>query len=308
MATRGKRVAVLMGGFSAEREVSLVSGTAVARALRERGHDVIDIDVGPNVAFALAEAQPEVVFNALHGRFGEDGCIQGMLEMMGLPYTHSGVLASALAMDKPAARVMFADAGIRIPEGRIAHRDEVTAGSVMEPPYVVKPANEGSSVGVVLVFEHDDNPFADGSWMYRDNHVLVERYVPGRELAAAVMGSETLGVVEIKVSGNGFYDYDAKYRPGGSLHQMPARIPQAAYDACMKIAQTAHGRLGCRGVTRVDLRYDEAQGEVDGLYLLEINTQPGMTPTSLVPEIAGHRGVSFGELVEWMVEDAGCRR
>lgn len=308
MITRGKRIAVLLGGFSSEREISLVSGAAVAKALSARGHEVIPIDVGPNVAFSLSEAQPEVAFNALHGRFGEDGCIQGMLEMMGLPYTHSGVLSSALAMDKPSALSLFRDAGIRVPQGRVARREEVLAGAVMEPPYVVKPINEGSSVGVVIVRDKDNNPFAAGEWHYGDSKVLVEQYVPGRELAAAVMNGKALGVVEIKVAGNGFYDYDAKYRPGGSVHEMPARISAGAYDACMQVAETAHRVLGCRGVTRVDLRYDQAAGEIDGLHLLEINTQPGMTPTSLVPEIAAHRGISFGELVEWMVEDAGCRR
>ena len=308
MPTRGKRIAVLMGGFSAEREVSLVSGNAVVNALRGRGHDVVPIDVGPNVAFSLSEAQPEVAFNALHGRFGEDGCIQGMLEMMGLPYTHSGVLSSALAMDKPSALSLFRDGGIRVPQGRIADREEVLAGAVMEPPYVVKPINEGSSVGVVIVRDREDNPFAAGEWNYGDSKVLVEQYIPGRELAAAVMNGKALGVVEIKVAGNGFYDYDAKYRPGGSVHEMPARISPVAYGACLRIAETAHRVLGCRGVTRVDLRYDEAAGEVDGPYVLEINTQPGMTPTSLVPEIAAHNGIDFADLVEWMVEDAGCRR
>ncbi len=308
MAGGGKRVAVLMGGWSAEREVSLVSGEAVTRALRERGYDVNPIDVGPHVGVALAELQPEVVFNALHGRFGEDGCIQGVLEMMGLPYTHSGVLASALAMDKPLALALFRDAGLRVAKGRLAHRDEILAGAVMEPPYVVKPTNEGSSVGVIIVHDRDDNPFARGEWQYRDSHVLVEQYIPGRELAAAVMNGRALGVVEIKVNGAEFYDYQAKYRPGGSMHEMPARLSPVAYKACMEIAETAHRRLGCRGVTRVDLRYDEAAGEVDGLYLLEINSQPGMTPTSLVPEIAAHNGINFGALVEWMVEDAGCRR
>ncbi|MBM3506715.1 MAG: D-alanine--D-alanine ligase [Alphaproteobacteria bacterium] len=308
MAGNGKRVAVLMGGWSAEREVSLVSGNAVAKALRERGYQVTPVDVGPHVGVALADLQPEVVFNALHGRFGEDGCIQGVLEMMGLPYTHSGVLASALAMDKPSASALFRDVGIRTPEGRIAHRDEVIAGAVMDAPYVVKPTNEGSSVGVVIVMDGDDNPFADGNWEYRDNQVLVERYVPGRELAVAVMNGEALGVAEIKVTGHGFYDYNAKYRPGGSVHEMPAKLSPAARDACLRISEEAHRRLRCRGVTRVDLRYDEQEGEVEGLYVLEINTQPGMTPTSLVPEIAAHKGMNFGALVEWIVEDAGCRR
>lgn len=302
----GKRVAVLMGGFSAERDVSLVSGNAVAHALRQRGHDVTNIDVGPNVAAPLAEMRPDVVFNALHGRFGEDGCIQGVLEIMGLPYTHSGVLASAMAMDKPAARTMFRDAGLRCPEGRLAHRDEVAAGAVMDPPYVVKPTNEGSSVGVVIVPEGHANPFADGAWHYGDM-VLVERYVPGRELAVAVLGGKALGVIEIKTA-RGFYDYDAKYQPGGSVHEMPAQLSPGVTGAAMRMAERAHQRLGCRGVTRADLRYDESAGDAEGVFLLEVNTQPGMTPTSLVPEMARYRGIEFGELVEWMLEDAGCRR
>ena len=295
-----------MGGWSAEREISLVSGAAVAEALRTLGHEPIAIDVGRKVGQTLSGLKADVAFNALHGRFGEDGCIQGLLEIMSQPYTHSGVLASALAMDKPSSRALFAGAGLQCPEGCVAHRNEVIAGRVMDPPYVVKPVNEGSSVGVVIVAEGEDNPLESEAWHYGDR-VLVERYVPGRELAVAVQGGEPLGVIEI-VPSNRFYDYGAKYEAGGSTHTVPADLPKRTYDACMDIATRAHCVLGCRGITRSDFRYDVSQGEKDGVYLLEVNTQPGMTPTSLVPEIAAHGGVGFGDLVSWMVEDAGCRR
>ena len=293
-----------MGGRSLEREISLVSGAEVARALRAGGHQVETIDVGPGVCEDLAAFRPEVAFNALHGRFGEDGAIQGLLETIELAYTHSGVLASALAMDKPASRTLFGNAGIRCPEGTLAGASAVQAGTVMDPPYVVKPTNEGSSVGVVVV--EDGNPFAEQPWEYGEQ-VLVERYIPGRELSVAVMGGEPLGVIEIEPR-DGFYDFDAKYAPGGSAHVMPADVPKAAYDACMEAAATAHHCLGCSGVTRADLRYDGSMARAEGVYLLEINTQPGMTPTSLVPEIAAARGMDFGTLVEWMMEDAGCQR
>ena len=299
-----KRIAVLMGGRSLEREISLVSGAAVADALGERGHDVTGIDVGPGICDRLRDANPDVAFNALHGRFGEDGCIQGLLETLEIPYTHSGVLASAMAMDKPTALALFRVAGIRCPEGTVAGRDEVQAGRVMEPPYVVKPTNEGSSIGVVVVDE--GNPFATQPWDFGDQ-VLVERFVPGRELTVAVMGGEAMGVIEIQPA-VGFYDYEAKYADGGSVHVVPAHLPVAVTDACMDAAVAAHHRLGCRGVTRSDFRYDDSQSGADGVYLLEINTQPGMTRTSLVPEIAADNGIDFGELVEWMVEDAGCQR
>lgn len=298
--------AVLMGGWSAEREVSLVSGAAVTESLRERGYQATAIDVGHKIGQTLARLKPDVVFNALHGRFGEDGCIQGMLEVMGLPYTHSGVLASALAMDKPVSRILFAEEGIRCPPGRVAHREEVLAGTVLEPPYVVKPVNEGSSVGVIVVAEGEDNPFDTEPWHYEDR-VLVERFIPGRELSVAVKGGEPLGVIEIVPAGQ-FYDYTAKYADGGSSHVVPAGIPEATYGRCMDVAARAHKRLSCRGITRADLRWDEEEGPEDGVYLLETNTQPGMTPTSLVPEIAAQSGLGFGDLVEWMVEDAGCQR
>ena len=300
------RVAVLMGGRSAEREVSLVTGAAVARTLRARGHDVATLDAGHKIGQHLAELGPDVVFNALHGRYGEDGAIQGLLEVMGLPYTHSGVLASALAMDKPVSRTLFAAAGLPCPPGGVARRDEILAGVAMEPPYVVKPVNEGSSVGVVLVAGGDKPPFDSEPWHYGET-VLVEKYIPGRELSVAVRDGEPLGVIEIRSTGP-FYDYAAKYGAGGSTHQMPARIDETAYARCMDVAARAHACLGCRGVTRADLRWDESDGDGDGVYLLEVNTQPGLTPTSLVPEIAAHAGIEFGDLVEWMLEDAGCER
>jgi D-alanine-D-alanine ligase len=300
-----KRIAVLMGGRSVEREISLISGAAVADALIGMGHEVTTIDVGPGVAADLADFDPHVAFNALHGRFGEDGCIQGLLETLRIPYTHSGVLASALAMDKPTARILFADAGISCPEGRVAPWNEVRRGGVMEPPYVVKPTNEGSSIGVILVTEGgaiDDVPGDD----FLDQ-VLVERFIPGRELTVAVMGGESISVTEIKPF-VGFYDYQAKYTDGGSDHIVPADLPAIVFDACMDSAAVAHDQLGCRGMTRSDFRYDDSQDGADGVYLLEINTQPGMTRTSLVPEIAATKGMDFSALVAWIVEDAGCQR
>ena len=300
-----KRIAVLMGGRSKEREISLVSGTAVAAALRTSGHDVTTLDVGPDIGAALIEFAPDVAFNALHGRFGEDGSIQGLLETMAIPYTHSGVLASALAMDKPTALTLFAEAGIRCPYSKVAPWDEVRAGGAMEPPYVVKPTNEGSSVGVVLVSE-DGAVDVAGSDDFSDQ-VMVERYIPGRELTVGVMGGEPMGVTEIKPT-VGFYDYQAKYADGGSIHVVPADLPAAVLDVCRQAATTAHNILGCRGVTRADFRYDDAEDNGGGVYLLEINTQPGMTRTSLVPEMAAAMGMDFGALVAWMVEDAGCQR
>ena len=300
-----KRIAVLMGGRSAEREISLISGAAVAEALINAGHAVTTIDVGPGAAADLADFEPHVAFNALHGRFGEDGCIQGLLETLEIPYTHSGVLASALAMDKPTARTLFADAGIPCPEGRVAPWDDVRKGGAMEPPYVVKPTNEGSSIGVVMVT--DPGPLDDIEGDDFPDQVLVERFIPGRELTVAVMGGESMGVIEIKPT-VGFYDYQAKYADGGSVHVVPADLPAVVFDACMDTAALAHDQLGCRGVTRADFRYDDSQDGADGVYLLEINTQPGMTHTSLVPEIATAKGIDFGALVAWMVEDAGCQR
>ncbi len=302
-----KRIAVLMGGWSSEREVSLVSGVAVAEALDIAGYEVSRIEAGRDAA-ALAGAldpAPDVIFNALHGRWGEDGCIQGLLEILGLPYTHSGVLASALAMDKPMAKRLFSQAGIPCAEHILAGRTEVLAGKVMAPPFVVKPLNEGSSVGVHIVLDDDGAAtLSDDNWPWGEQ-VMVERYVPGREITVAVMGDRALGVTEIRPR-DGFYNYDAKYTEGLTEHLVPAPLPPDLYDAAMAHALTAHNTLGCRGVSRADLRYDDTQGDPGRLYMLEINTQPGMTPLSLVPEIAAHADIGFTELVTWMVENAAC--
>jgi D-alanine-D-alanine ligase len=302
-----KRVAVLMGGPSAEREVSLVSGRECAQGLREAGYDVYTIDVTHDVV-ALVRAldpRPDVVFNALHGRFGEDGCVQGVLEFLSIPYTHSGLLASALAMDKPMAKRLFAAAGIRCPEGVVTDIRTVERGDPVARPYVVKPANEGSSVGVRIVRAGDNQPVRAADWKF-DPRVVVERFVPGKELTVAVMGDRSLAVTEL-VSHTAFYDYEAKYTEGRTDHLIPAPIPQAVYDEALRMAKAAHDILGCRGVSRSDFRYDDtADGGPNHLYLLEVNTQPGMTPLSLVPEQAKYRGISFPELVGWMVENARC--
>lgn len=303
-----RRVSVLMGGPSAEREVSLVSGAACAKAIRALGHSVSEIDIGfdlGRVVTELTEAKPDIAFNALHGRFGEDGCIQGVLELMRIPYTHSGVRASALAMDKPTARRLFAEAGLACAEGRVCTRDEATGQHVMAPPYVIKPINEGSSVGVRILFEGDPPP-ADADWSFGDE-VLIERYIPGREIQVAVMGNRALGAIEIRPKGR-FYDFAAKYTDGQAEHLMPAPIAPAAYDEALRIGTSAHEALGCRGVSRTDLRFDDTGDGPGKFYLLEVNTQPGMTPLSLVPEIAAHAGIDFGALVSWMLEDASCPR
>ena len=304
-----KHVAVLLGGFSAEREVSLVSGAAVARSLAEAGYRVTTIDVQRD-AEALAAAlrpRPDVVFNALHGRYGEDGCVQGVLELIGVPYTHSGVLASALAMDKPAAKRLFAAAGLRCPEGIVIDRADLARGDAMARPYVVKPVNEGSSVGVRIVRQGDNLPPAEvAAGPDHQGRVLVERFIPGRELTVSVMGDRALAVTELKPK-SGFYDYQNKYTEGRTEHLVPAPLPPAVYEAALEVAVTAHRSLGCRGVSRADLRYDDSEGGgPDRLYLLEINTQPGMTPLSLVPEQAAYCGIEFGALVGWMVENARC--
>ena len=298
------RVAVLKGGLSAEREVSLVSGRKCAEALRRAGYEVEEIDAGRDVARQLIDLAPDAAFNALHGRWGEDGCVQGILEWLAIPYTHSGVLASALAMDKVRAREVFRAAGLPVAEGRVVARAEVLVGHPMAPPYVVKPINEGSSVGVYIVGEHANGParLDDDA----PERLLVERFVPGRELTVTVMGDRALTVTDI-ISETGWYDYQAKYVPGGSRHVVPAELPPAIFDACLEIARAAHDVLGCRGVSRADLRWDEARG-TEGLALLEVNTQPGMTPTSLTPEQAAHCGISFEELCGWLVEDASCGR
>lgn len=296
------RIAVLKGGPSAEREVSLVSGVECAAALRNEGFDVVEIDAGPEVVRDLKAARPEIVFNALHGRWGEDGCVQGILEWLRIPYTHSGVLASALAMDKTRAKQVLAAAGLPVPKGKLVGRDEARTAHPLPPPYVIKPNNEGSSVGVYIVPDGGD-PARIAEDM--SEVVLVEEYISGRELTTTVMGDRALAVTDI-VS-DGWYDYHAKYAPGGSHHVIPAQIPADIEAACLDHALRAHRALGCRGVSRTDFRWDEARG-VEGLYLLEVNTQPGMTPTSLVPEQAALCGISFGTLVRWMVEDASCSR
>ncbi len=292
-----------MGGPSAEREVSLSTGRACAAALRDAGYQVVEVDAGRDLPERLREISPDVVFNALHGRWGEDGCVQGMLEWMGLPYTHSGVLASALALDKQKTKQVFRDAGLPVVESRLAAADEVRARHVMPPPYVVKPNNEGSSVGIYIVDENANTPpqLADSM----PDTVMVETYAPGRELTTTVMGDRALGVTDIITEG--WYDYHAKYAEGGSRHVIPAQIPDEITAACLDYALRAHKALGCRGVSRTDFRWDEARG-LDGLILLETNTQPGMTATSLSPEQAQAAGISFPEFCSWMVEDASCDR
>ena len=304
-----RRVLVLMGGWSAEREVSLSSGAEVARALNQQGYRVDTLDVTRDIAQLMAalSPKPDVVFNGLHGKGGEDGTIQGLLDLMEIPYTHSGVLASALALDKPAAKQLFVAAGLRCPDGMVVPRAALLAGDPMARPYVVKPTAEGSSVGVRIVREHDNTrPFDAETWAFGDQ-VLVERYVPGREITVAVLGEPTgpraLGALEIQPRG-GFYDYTAKYTDGQAVHLMPAPLAPAVYDEALRIAETAHRVLGCRGVSRADLRYDDTRGEPGLLYLLEVNTQPGMTPLSLAPEIAAAAGMPFPQLVAWMVENA----
>lgn len=303
-------VAVLMGGLSSEREVSLVSGRECAAALRRVGYRVTEVDAGRDLAQVLAALKPDVAFNALHGVWGEDGCVQGVLETLAIPYTHSGVLASALAMDKDKSKAVLAAAGVAVPGGGLFDRHEVARSHVIEPPYVVKPNAEGSSVGVYLIRE-GANGFATEvgapDWAYGDE-VMVEPYVAGKELCVAVVGEASgpraLTVTDITPT-KGFYDYEAKYAPGGSKHQLPADLPPAIFERCLREAELAHKAMGCRGVSRSDFRYDDVK---DVLVLLEVNTQPGMTPTSLAPEQAAHTGMDFEELVRWMVEDASCRR
>ena len=301
------KVAVIMGGPSAEREVSLSSGHECAAALRVSGCEVIEVDAGPDIAVRLAEIAPDAVFNALHGRWGEDGCIQGVLEWGRWPYTHSGVLASALAMDKEQTKKVYRANGLPVAQSVLADKATVEAVHVMEPPYVVKPYNEGSSVGVYLVTEQANGPPTLAPDM--PAKVMVERFVPGRELTTTVLdgpdGPQAMAVTDIYAEG--WYDYHAKYSEGGSRHVVPAEIPAEIYDACMEYAVRAHVALGCRGLTRTDYRWDEARG-LDGLILLETNTQPGMTPTSLAPEQAAHIGIDFPTLCRRLVEDASCDR
>ncbi|MCV2869142.1 D-alanine--D-alanine ligase [Defluviimonas sp. WL0002] len=307
MAGRSSRtapkVAVLMGGRSAEREVSLVSGRECAAALREAGYEVVEVDAGPDLAARLSDLSPDVCFNALHGRWGEDGCVQGLLEWLGLAYTHSGVLASALAMDKTRAKAAFASAGLPVVESVIAPKSQVMARHVLNTPYVVKPNAEGSSVGVYIVSESANTPPRLGPEM--PDEVMVEAYVPGRELTCTILGDRAFCVTEIVTAG--WYDYHAKYAPGGSRHVCPADIPTEIAEACRDYALRAHRALGCRGLSRSDFRWDDARG-IKGLFILETNTQPGMTPTSLAPEQAAAEGMSFAELCRWIVEDASCGR
>jgi D-alanine-D-alanine ligase len=299
-----RHVAVLMGGRSAEREVSLVSGEACATALEERGYPVTRVNAGADLPEVLQRLRPDVVFNALHGRYGEDGRVQGLLDLLAIPYTHSGVLASALAMDKPMAKRVFASAGLRCPMGVETTLDALLARPPVAPPFVVKPAAEGSSVGVVIVPDDDLRPLTDRNDLDPGTRLLVESYVPGRELTCAVLGDEALAVTEIRPNA-GFYDYRAKYTEGFASHLVPAPLSPDLYERVLDAALQAHRVLGCRGVSRADFRLDPAQGE-DGLYLLEVNTQPGMTPLSLVPEQAAYRGIGFADLVEQLVGWARC--
>ena len=298
----GHHVAVLMGGLSPERDVSLVSGKSCADALERLGAKVSRVDAGRDIAQVLTALAPDVVFNALHGEWGEDGCVQGVLETLGLPYSHSGVLASSLAMDKAKAKAVMAAAGVVVPGGGLFDRFEAARDHVMAPPYVIKPNAQGSSVGVYLVMEGANRPpqeLASDAWTFGEA-VMIEPYVPGKELAVAVMDGKALTVTDI-VPTSGFYDYEAKYGEGGSAHVMPAPLAPAAFERALRMAERAHAALGCRGLTRSDFRYDDIN---DLLVLLEVNTQPGFTPTSLAPEQAAHQGIGFDDLVLWIVEDA----
>ena len=303
-------VAVLMGGLSSERDVSLSSGKGCADALEAQGARVTRIDAGRDLAQVLADLKPDVVLNALHGEWGEDGCVQGILETLQIPYSHSGVLASALTMDKDKTKAVLGAAGVKVPGGGLFDRHEVARRHVIEPPYIIKPNAEGSSVGVYLVLAGANGPQTEvgaDDWTYGEQ-VMVEPYIPGKELAVAVIG-ETTGPRALTVTDitpvKGFYDYEAKYAPGGSVHKLPADLPPHVFEAALRESEQAHAALGCRGVSRTDFRYDDVKDE---LVLLEVNTQPGMTPTSLVPEQAAYVGMSYQDLVRWMVEDASCPR
>jgi D-alanine-D-alanine ligase len=305
-----EHVAVLMGGLSAEREVSLRSGEACAKALESEGFRVSRIDVDRSVAEVLARLCPDVAFNALHGRFGEDGIMQGILEMLRIPYTHSGVLASALAMNKARARTIFQAAGLPVAKGLTVDRLTAAKEHVLPPPYVIKPLQEGSSFGVLIVRADQAHPpqeLSRDDWAFGDE-LLVEKYVPGRELTCAVIGGEAYDIVEIRAADGGWYDFEAKYAPGGSTHLLPANLKEKIYQSIREFTVVAHRALGCRGVSRADFRFDDTPGGTGELVILEVNTQPGMTETSLVPEIAAYAGMKFGELVRWMVEDASCDR
>ena len=305
-----KHVAVLMGGWSSERPVSLNSGKACADALEQRGYRVTRIDVDRSIASVLDDLRPDVCFNALHGPFGEDGLIQGVLEILNIPYTHSGVLASALAMNKPKAKEVMKAVGIPVVEHRLVSRFEAAERHVLEPPYVVKPPAEGSSFGVIIVpadAAHPPQELLRDDWPHGDI-VMVEAFVPGLDLTCGVMGDRALDVIQVMPKGQSFYDYDAKYRPGGSQHLLPAPLSPFIYLNAQRIALEAHNALGCRGVSRADFRFDDRGDGAGTLVCLEVNTQPGMTATSLVPEMAAHVGLDFGGLVSWIVEDASCGR
>jgi D-alanine-D-alanine ligase len=304
-----KHVAVLMGGWSAEREISLRSGKACADAAEKSGYRVSRVDVNRDIAATLRALKPDIALNVLHGRPGEDGTLQGMLEILAIPYSHSGVLASAAAMQKDIAKTVLKAAGVPVPGGLVATRSAAARRHLLPPPYVIKPLAEGSSVGVFIVREDHKHPpqeLTRPDWAFGEN-VLVEPFIPGKELTCAVMGDKVLGVIEI-VPATKFYDYEAKYAPGGSKHLLPAPVAPLVYDECRRLALAAHRALGCRGVTRTDFRYDDKLEGATGLACLEVNTQPGMTETSLVPELAAHAGIAFEELVRWMIEDASLDR
>ena len=306
---KNTHVGVLMGGWSAEREISLISGTKCAEALNRVGFKVEPVDVKRDIAEVLTKLKPDVAFNALHGKWGEDGCVQGLLEILAIPYTHSGVLASSLAMDKERAKIAFRDVGIPCAASKVINRHRVAEAGI-PAPYVVKPVSEGSSVGVYLVRKGDNRPpeiLTSDKWVLGDE-VMVEEFIPGRELTVAVQGDRSLAVTEIFNNVGDFYDYEAKYAKGGSTHVIPADVSKKIFDAAMDYALKAHQVLGCRGVSRTDFRYDDTKGSPGRLIILETNTQPGMTPTSLVPEQAQHCKMSFDELVSWMVEDASLNR
>jgi len=299
-----------MGGWSSERPVSLASGKPCADALERAGFQVTRIDVGRDIVEVLKDTKPDVVFNALHGPFGEDGGIQAILELLEIPYTHSGLLASALAMDKEKAKTVARRAGVPVAEAKVMNRLEAAEKHVMKPPYVIKPVAEGSSFGVLIVREDMSNPpqeLYSKDWPYGER-IMVERFIPGRELTCAVMGNVALGVTEIMPQGHSFYDFDAKYAEGGSKHVLPAEIKPNIYQKIQTLALKAHEAIGCRGVSRSDFRLDDGPAGTGELIWLEVNTQPGMTPTSLVPEMALHAGHSFEEFLTWMVEDASCNR
>ncbi len=305
-----QHVAVLMGGWSSEREVSLRSGAACAKALEGEGFQVTRVDVTRDIGRVLADLNPDIAFNALHGPSGEDGAIQGVLEVLRIPYTHSGVLASALAMHKERAKTVMAAAGVPVPQGRLVDRKEAAKSHVMAPPYVLKPVAEGSSYGVFIVKQGQAAPPSElnaADWKYGEQ-LLAEKFVAGREMTCGVMGDQALGVIDIRAADGGWYDYNAKYSKGGSIHILPAEILPNIYQRIQQLAVRAHKALGCRGVSRSDFRYDDRPGGTGELVLLEVNTQPGMTETSLVPEMAAFAGFSFGGLVKWMVQDASCDR